>query len=671
VHTRARAAGAALTLLASLAVLLAPGAATGAAKARGGRLLTGTVPMRGMNVSLMAATPGQARPVRLGAARSRRGGAFSIAYRRARRGAVKYLVATRPCCAAEAGFPVPANSYRLAAALGAGRVPRRAAVNERTTVATGYAMAQFIAGGRVAGKNPGLRNAAAMTRDLVSRRNGGVSPVLGRFPNGGATSTLRRFDSLANLLALCRRRDRRCAQLLRLTGEPGGGAAPDTLQATVQLARNPWHNMRRLFAVSRTTRRLYRPALGRGESPAGWTLALRFEGSPRAMNGPGNLAIDAQGNAWVGTNYEYSRRVHQPVCASQVLLRFTPTGRYYPGSPYTGGGLSGVGFGITIDPHEHVWVGNFGFAGRGCTKVPPHNSVSELTMAGEPLSPDLEEIVTPGGIRYRGGWEQGSISWPQGTVSDREGNIWIANCGNNSVTQYPLGNPNLAFNRGQALTGLARPFDIAVNDEGDAFVTGNESRSVAMLGPNGVPLRPPIVGGGLHRPMGIASDSRGYIWVANSTWVVSPCPGEIHPQGGPKEGGTVTLITPNGERAIGPIQGAGLHTPWGVAVDGADNVWVANFGGKRLSELCGTRPRNCPPGRQRTGGPISPEVTGYGFDGLTRDTGLAIDPSGNVWLANNWRTVPIQTNPGGYQVVAYLGLAAPIHTPLIGPPEQP
>jgi DNA-binding beta-propeller fold protein YncE len=251
--------------------------------------------------------------------------------------------------------------------------------------------------------------------------------------------------------------------------------------------------------------------------------------------------------------------------------------------------------------------------------VPPSNSVSEFTLSGEPLSPDLEEIVTPGGIRFRGGWEQGDISWPQGTVSDRDGNIWIANCGNDSVTQYPEGNPNLAFNRSRAVTGLSRPFGIAINGEGDAFVTGNESRSVAMLGPNGFPLRP-ITGGGLHRPMGIASDSRGYMWVANPTWVVAPCPGQVKLQNRPKAGGTVTSITPNGGRAIGPIEGAGLHTPWGVAVDGADNVWVANFGGKRLSELCGTRPQSCPPGKRRPGAPISPNETGYGFDGLVRDT---------------------------------------------------
>ena len=80
---------------------------------------------------------------------------------------------------------------------------------------------------------------------------------------------------------------------------------------------------------------------------------------------------------------------------------------------------------------------------------------------------------------------------------------------------------------------------------------------------------------------------------------------------------------------------------------------------------------NCPAGKRRTGASISPRRTGYGFNGLVRNTGVAIDPSGNVWLANNWKNVPIQTNPGGYQIVAYLGLAAPVKTPLVGEPEQP
>jgi len=81
---------------------------------------------------------------------------------------------------------------------------------------------------------------------------------------------------------------------------------------------------------------------------------------------------------------------------------------------------------------------------------------------------------------------------------------------------------------------------------------------------------------------------------------------------------------------------------------------------QRLSEFCGVQPGNCPAGSV-TGQAISPAGTGYGFDGLTRNTGVVVDPSGNVWLANNWKEVPPPSNPGGFEMVAFVGIAAPVH----------
>ena len=681
-----RIAAVVVTLLASL-VLLAPGAASAAGSPPGVSVLHGSVPQRGMTVTMLAANPGERRPVVLGRARSRAAGGFLLRYRSPSRAAVKYLLATRPCCAAEAGFPVSADSYELALALGAGRVPSRVTLNERTTVAMAYSMAQFIDGGRVSGKNPGLRNAAAMSRNLATRRRGAVSPVLARFPNGRSTSTLRAFNSLAGLLALCRRQDRACARLLRLGAAPGGGPAPDTLQATVNIATNPWHNVSGLFKLSRLAAKLpprYAPTVTRRRQVPAWTLALRFEGSPRGLDGPGNFAIDARGGIWVGNNYEYSRESKKSTCFGRQLFRFTPTGRYYPGSPYESGGTSGVGFGITIDKEEHVWVGNFGFEGKGCRKEAPHNSVSEWKSNGEALSPDLAKA----GIKrdrekkkfvqtYTGGWEVGDIFWPQATIADVSNNIWVANCGNNSVTEIPDGKPGLAVNFPEdhfSLLGgfsFRRPFGAASDAAGNVYVGGNGSATVVKMGPGGEVLDR-FSGGGLHRPMGLATDSRGNVWVSNSTWVVAPCVGQFHPEHGPLKGGTVTLIERDGQMpSQDPFEGGGLRNAWGIAVDGEDKVWVANFSGRRLSELCGVQTKLCPPGKRRVGAPISPEETGYRFDGLVRNTGVAVDPSGNVWLANNWKNAPIQTNPGGYQIVAYLGLAAPVKTPLIGQPEQP
>ena len=43
-----------------------------------------------------------------------------------------------------------------------------------------------------------------------------------------------------------------------------------------------------------------------------------------------------------------------------------------------------------------------------------------------------------------------------------------------------------------------------------------------------------------------------------------------------------------------------------------------------------------------------------------------------MWLTNNWKNEfnPLG-NPGGYEIVAFIGLAPPIATPLIGPPRRP
>jgi hypothetical protein len=156
------------------------------------------------------------------------------------------------------------------------------------------------------------------------------------------------------------------------------------------------------------------------------------------------------------------------------------------------------------------------------------------------------------------------------------------------------------------------------------------------------------------------------MWVANSGLVNIPCPDADIPTG--SGGGSITLIGSNGVPSSKPFAGGGLNIPWGLAVDGHDNVWVANFGRKRLSEFCGSDAANCPRGTH-TGQAISPS-TGYGFDGLVRNTGVQIDPSGNLWVANNWKTVPVApANPGGYQLVAYIGFAGPLRTPLIGPPR--
>jgi sugar lactone lactonase YvrE len=614
-----------------------------------GVVRSGAIPLAGMRVTLLeAGTHPSARPRVLARACTGVDGRFHLTYRRpAHPGATLYLTADGPA------------GLRLVAVPGDGS---EVVVNERTTVAAGYAFAQFTRHSEVAGGSPGLPNATAISHNLADVRTGGIAPLLAAPPNGPQTSTLAAFNTLADLLAVCAR-GRGCDALLRLTHAPGEARPADSFQAVADIARAPGHQVAELFALARTEP-VYRPALG--AAPDAWTLALRYDGNGHEVNGPGNIAFDAAGNAWVSNNYVFALNPRRPVCGGRSVLALSPTGADLPGAPYPGGGLYGAGFGIAVDRAGHAWVSNFGFQGKGCPVDPSrhYHSVSEFAGDGQPLSPAT-------------GWRFGDISQPQGTVADQSGNIWIANCGNRSVTRIPNGHPAAARNLALGGTGLVKPFDIAIDAKGRAWVTGNGSDNVVELAPDGRPLRT-VTPPGLRRPLGIASDSEGNLWVADDRVLPVPCEGgttadlaaalDHLPAGGQRPG--VVLIRPDGTTAPAPFTNGGLVLPWGVAIDGDDHVWVANFAGQRLAELCGARVAACPPGH-RTGQPISPAATGYGSDALVRNTGVQIDPSGNVWLANNWRTVPIQTNPGGHQLVVFVGLATPVRTPLAGPPQRP
>ncbi len=608
-----------------------------------GRVSSGGAPIAGATVTLFrAGASSGSGAVALGAAQSNPGGFFTINYTPPA-DATLYLVADGPGAGA-----------RLATVLGTGDFPASAAINERTTVATAYAMAQFIDGAAIGGKSPGLQNAAATLRNLVSVRSGQVGTVLGSPPNGSQTSTKRTFNSLANMLAACVHDPAACAILFTLATPPGGPAPADTLQAAVNIAHFSWQNAVPLWNFSLLAP-TYQPALD--APPETWVLAVKYTGNGHEFDGAGNTAFDADGNAWITNNYVFRVNHSLPTCGSNIVSRLTPTGQDFPGAPYSGGGLSGQGFGVTLDPDGNVWVGNFGFYGSTCPEdeLPPHDSVSKFSPAGVALSPDS-------------GFTQGEINSAQGTVSDPDGNIWIANTCGGTITQYIAGNPD---DHWVYDGGISKPFDIVIDADGDGWVSDNLNGCVFELAPDGTLLTGPICGNGIALPLGIAIDSQGNLWVSNSATIVVPCPGDPDQGYGPLTpdplNSSVTQIAPDGT-IVDTYQGGGLAIPWGIAVDGDDNVWVADFASQRLSELCGANPANCPPGHV-TGQPIAP--MGYPSDALVRNTAVTIDPSGNVWVCNNWLMDPVQTNPGGDGMVVFIGLASPVKAPLIGPPQRP
>jgi len=644
-----------LLLPAALALMAVPAAAAPAPGAvLEGRVHSGHRALGGEAVTLHLAgtTPGQATT--LGRTVADRHGRFRLRYASpAGRGPLLYVTAG------------PGRRVRLAASLGAPPAPRRIVVDELTTVAAGFAFAQFTAGGRIGGPPPGPQNAALMAANLADVRTGRASDVVVAAPNGRQTSTLRKLRSLANAIAGCARAARGCVPLYRLTATPEGRRPAGTLQAVANVARYPWQNVRALFALSSARPAPYHGALRTTRRLSDWLLPLRFVGDGVTIDGPGNFAIDASGRVYVANNYAFQPSDFTPTCGSTLLPVFGPDGRYVEGTPWRDGGLSGAGFGITFDPAGRLWVGNFGFASPapGCPEdeQPPHDTVSVFSSGGTALS----------ATGYRGAPDDqpALVNWPQGTVAHPSGDaVWVANCNDGRLVRMPTDAPNTATAYD---VGLAQAFDIAIDRQGLIYATGLGNDRLAIVRPDGTPIPgSPLqtTDAGLDRPMGIAADSAGNMWISNSARMTLPCP-DVSPR--PRGTPSVSLVAAGGRpvtTGAAGFTGGGLTIPWGIAVDGNDNVWVANFAGQRISQFCGVPARGCRPG-STTGDPISPDGTGYFFDGLVRLTGLQVDPSGNLWVANNWKRVPdAAANPGGYQVVVYPGAAGPVRTPLIGPP---
>ena len=193
-------------------------------------------PLAGVQVTLYEATPAQ--PTALDQATTDAEGGFEFHAATGESDGVFFVTADI------------ARGVTFAAVLGP-RVPPFVTINELTTVAAGYAMAQFTDADAISGGDFALRLAAGMNDNIVDTAMGASSQVLLGSPNAGQTNSLRSTRSLANLLAACIDSNGVTSSFLALA-KPVRGPAPDTtLQALANLARNPGENVKQIYRMTK------------------------------------------------------------------------------------------------------------------------------------------------------------------------------------------------------------------------------------------------------------------------------------------------------------------------------------------------------------------------------------------------------------------------------------
>jgi streptogramin lyase len=690
-----------------LTLCVAMFAATGLGSASGaaayliqGRVEGGGGPIAKATVTLWAAGPNA--PQKLAETQTKGDGHFALSSGGGKAAdGVFYLISKGGEPKADGGKG-PNPAIVLMATLGS-TPPKRVTINELTTVASVWTGAQFLNGTALSGNALGLRIAAGNVPNLVDLETGGLDPVIQDPLNSSQTTTLATFNTLGDLLTGCitRVQAEACDKFFAAATPPGGVAPTDTLMAAQNIARNPSHQAQKLFALLDA---FYPVPAGNhwravpfipylSFAPSAWTLSLVYSGG--GLNSLGGIAIDGEGNMWADDNFLVGSQSTIFSSFGGGISKIAPNGR--PLSPmtlgYRGGGIDGPGFGIAISADDKVWA----------TSLAGKNISSFDRKTGKPLSPET-------GYNFDG--QLGSM---QGIITTPNGDVWALDNEKDQIVYLPKGDATKGRILGRTVNGkpvdgtlqVKGPFHLAVDQQDRIWVTNGGSNTVTRF-PASDPGKAEQIKVGFG-PRAVAIDSLGNAWVANTIGhpdtmeklalvedkLKSKVESLVEDSASKADaaakmwidlfelltkypGGDVSMVRADGN-VLPPFDGGkSIIAPWGVAIDGNDNVWVANATGRSVTQLCGARPGNCPPGT-KTGDPISPPG-GY-IGGLQIITDVAIDPAGNVWVANNWdrpdqgfKKVPEQalsTRFGGNGTVVFFGLAKPVRTPLVGPPPAP
>jgi sugar lactone lactonase YvrE len=223
----------------------------------------------------------------------------------------------------------------------------------------------------------------------------------------------------------------------------------------------------------------------------------------------------------------------------------------------------------------------------------------------------------------------GSTGSNIGVAFDASGNLWVAS--NGSIVQYSASQLKKSGSPAAAVTlsgsAISSPEGLAFDASGDLWVAnaGNSTVAefaVAQLATSGSPTPPVVIsapGSALTRPVGLAFDASGDLWVSNSTpnTVVEYTPAQLAGTGDPAPTVKFSSVAMS------------LSAPQFLAFDGGGNLWVANGEGLTTFTIEAFTPAQITAG---SGHPV-PAIVLSSFTNSDAPAGLAFDGSGNLWVS--------------------------------------
>jgi uncharacterized protein (TIGR03437 family) len=391
------------------------------------------------------------------------------------------------------------------------------------------------------------------------------------------------------------------------------------------------------------------------------------------LHSPEDVAVDSSGNVYIADS---ANAVIREITASTGIINYiagnvtAPTSGAVTGTPnvgYSGDGaaanLAGLvePFALALDSSGEVY-----FAENGDSRI------RKIDTKG-----NISTIAGNGTAGYSGDGSTGTnaeLNFPTGVAVDSSGNVYIADLVNLRIRKLTsggtistvAGNGKYSYSGdgGQATSAqLNTPQAVAADSSGNLYIADTVNNVVRKVTAAGVIST--IAGNGtagsggdggaatsaqLHSPQGIAVDANGGIYIADTQ----------NARVRKITNGTINTVAGSGTAGFGGDSGAAtsaqLNIPAGLAVDGAGNLYIADFSNNRVRKVT-------------PGGTIT-TLAGNGLEGYSGDggpatgaqlatpVGLATDSSGNVYIADTGNNaVRVVNSSGIVSTVAGNGLA--------------
>ena len=361
------------------------------------------------------------------------------------------------------------------------------------------------------------------------------------------------------------------------------------------------------------------------------TRGFSGDGGPAtkaALNTPYGVAVDRFGNVYIADTYNYRIRKVKPEGVISTIA-----GNGTPG--YSGDGGPAVHaqfmapFGLAVDQHENVYVADNGAA--AVRRISAGGTI--FTFAGGNKTGDGGQAVSA------------QLDSPAAVEKDAQGNVYIAEFDGNRVRKVaPNGKITTVAGTGAAgFSGdggpaakaeLNNPIGVTLDSTGNLYIAELGNARIRRVAPDGKIST--LAGGGNNFADNIPAVSAAFSVVQGIA--VDPTDNlYVSDQGRVRKvdrAGIITTVAGNGKQGYSGDNGtatqAELNVPTGLAVDSSGNLYIADLGNLRI--------RKVTPGGIITtvaGGGTQTSSTGPATGvQLAATFGVAVDHSDNLFIAD-------------------------------------